>query len=358
MASEGEPFARRVAVAVALLASIGLVVALFVLGVQILLAAFGGILLAVLLHAASEALKRHTPLSYPWALTVVTVALALALVGAAWFAAPRIAREVEDLGEQLPILLSEIEGSLERRAAGRWVLRRAESVMDGTGGDLDVLYDWASYVLVVVFVGLFAAASPRLYVEGTVQLFPIRHRERVRELLARLGHTLRWWLIGQALAMVVIGVSTFFVLLAFDMPLPFVLGGLVGLLGFVPYLGPLVGGIPIAMIAATRGATELVTVMSAYVVVQTLEGYVVTPLIQRRMVYLPPVLTIVSQVLLGVVLGVLGFVFATPLAAVLLVLSRFYRAHVLGDEAAWTERRRERRRATSARSAEPEPASS
>jgi predicted PurR-regulated permease PerM len=75
-------------------------------------------------------------------------------------------------------------------------------------------------------------------------------------------------------------------------------------------------------------------VVAAYTAVQMVEGYIITPLIQHRMVYLPPAFTIITQILMGSLLGILGFVLATPFAAVLLVLSRVYRARVLGDHAA------------------------
>jgi predicted PurR-regulated permease PerM len=161
-------------------------------------------------------------------------------------------------------------------------------------------------------VGLFAAANPRLYVDGTVALVPLAKRERAREVMHRLGNALRWWLIGQAIAMLLIGVSTWLVLWAFGVPLAPVLGVIVGLLGFIPYLGPIIGVVPVALVAATLGTTTLLYVLAAYTAVQLVEGYVITPLIQHRMVYLPPVFTIITQILLGTLLGILGFVLALP----------------------------------------------
>jgi predicted PurR-regulated permease PerM len=208
-------------------------------------------------------------------------------------------------------------------------------------GALGVLSDWFYYVLTAFFVGLFAAAKPSLYIEGTAALFPLRMRGRVRHLLEELGHTLRWWLLGQGLAMLLIGVSTWLVLWAFGIPLAPLLGVMVGLLGFIPYIGPILGLIPVALVAGTQGADTLLYVVGAYTAVQLVEGYVVTPLIQHRMVYLPPVFTIVMQVVLGKILGILGFILATPLAAVVLVLSRFYREDLLGERGAVDRGRRD-----------------
>ncbi len=329
----------RMVIVVSIVAAAGLLLLLFVLGIKILLATFGGILIAVLLHAFSAPLARSTFLSYRWALAVVVVAILGILGAGGWLLAPQIAEQADQLGRQLPVALGGIEQYLQQQGWGRLILDQAQrgvlpSVEENGSEALSTISQWSYYFLVAIFVGLFGAASPRLYTEGAVRLVPLRHRARVRDLIVALGHTLRWWLIGQGLAMLLIGVSTMILLWAFGIPLAIVLGLIVGLLGFIPYLGPIIGAVPVALIAATQGPLLLLYVMLAYTGVQMLEGYVATPLIQHRMVYLPPAFTIASQILLGSVLGIIGFVLATPLAAVALVLSRFYRADILGDEEA------------------------
>lgn len=331
-----DPFVRRAVTVTVIIVLTGLLLALFVLGIEVLLAAFGGVLIAVLLKAFSGLVERHTPLSYGWSLTAVVLTILIVLGIGGWLLAPRIAEQTNQLGEQLPTVVEDIEAFLQQQQWGQWVLEQAQNgsmLSAGAAGEgVSAFSQWSSYVIVAVFVGLFGAADPHLYQAGTVHLFPLRHRDRIHDLIDELGYTLRWWLIGQALAMLVIGVSTTIVLWIFDIPLAIILGIIVGLLGFVPYLGPIIGAIPVALIAVTEGAMQLLYVMLAYVGVQLLEGYVATPMIQHRTVYLPPIFTIISQLLLGTVIGILGFVFATPLAAVVLVLTRFYRSDILGDE--------------------------
>jgi predicted PurR-regulated permease PerM len=340
-ASEG--YGRRLVQAVLVTALAGALLALAVLGIDILLAAFGGILFAILLRTLTGLLTRFTPLGDGVALTLVVLAGTALVVGAGWLLAPQIGAETDGFGQQAAEIAGDIEEFLQQHGWGRWILEQlqngggdgaAAGAMTALGSVFGAASAWSTYLLTGFFVGLFAAANPRLYIDGTADLFPIRHRTRVREVLHRIGNALRWWLIGQAIAMLMIGVSTWLVLWAFGVPLAPVLGVIVGLLGFIPYLGPIIGALPVALVAATLGATTFLYVIAAYTAVQMIEGYVITPLIQHRMVYLPPVFTIITQILLGSVLGILGFVLATPLAAVILVLSRFYRADVLGDEEA------------------------
>jgi len=345
---EHDGFLRRLVLVVLVTALAGVLLALLILGYDILLAAFGGILFAILLRTLTGLLTRVTPLSDGFALTLVLVLGTTLIVGTGWLLAPQIGAETEGFQQQVQTIGADVEEFLQQHGWGRWLLDQlqeggGDGATEGAMAALSSIFGtaslWSTYLLTGFFVGLFAAANPDLYVRGTVALFPLRHRARVDEILCRLGRALQWWLIGQAIAMVMIGVSTWLVLWAFGVPLAPVLGLIVGLLGFIPYLGPIIGAVPVALVAATMGTTTLLYVFLAYTAVQMVEGYVITPLIQHRMVYLPPVFTIITQILLGTLMGILGFVLATPLAAVILVLSRFYRADLLGDREALEKNR-------------------
>lgn len=341
---------RRVLPVVLLISLAASVAALLVLGIDILFAAFGGILFAVLLRALTGLVGRYTPIPQRWAYTVVLFVLVVLVTGAALVAAPFAQEQVQQAREEIPRIMADVEAFLEERDWGRWILRQtrqgggeeaAQGALMAAGALLGELTNWFYYTLTAFFVGLFAAARPALYTEGVANLFPLGKRERVLRVLDELGFTLRWWLTGQLLSMVIIGASTWLVLYLLGVPLALPLALLVGLLGFVPYLGPIVGLVPVAIVAGMQGADLLFYVAGIYVVVQILEGYVITPLIQHRMVYLAPMFTVIAQILLGSIFGALGFIFASPLAAVVLVLSRFYREDLLGERGVVAQGREE-----------------
>ncbi len=364
---------RRTVTVLLLTVVFGLLAAVFALGIDILLAVFAGVLVAIFLRALTNLITRVTPVPDGWALVVVLATLLGGIGAAGWLLAPNVVEQAEELAERIPEIVGDIEDYLQERGWGRWILdqtgqggatgarrvdaspqgpaateppedegsgssmiRLPEDAARGVGGWLAWLPTWGTYVLTALFVGLFGAANPSLYTNGVVHLVPIRHRPRTRELLDRIGYTLRWWLIGQLFSMVLIGVSTTIVLWIFDVPFAVVLGLIVGLLGFIPYLGPIIGIVPVALIAATQDLTTLVYVVMAYTGVQLLEGYVANPLIHQGTVHLPPATTVAIQMLMGTVIGIIGIVLATPLAAVLLVVSQFYRSDVLGDPGAET----------------------
>jgi predicted PurR-regulated permease PerM len=344
--AEVDPFVRRAVVVVLLLGAAAGLGVLAVRGVYVLLAAFAGVLVAVVLNAGGRFLAGRTPLGYGVSLTLTVLLVAGLLTGAGWLLGSQVAAQAGEFGELLPQVTAEVRGYLEEQGWGQWLLAQVDG--QGGGGDgeegggemgggqllalLGALSNLLTYLLVAVFVGLFGAANPGLYMEGVVGLTPPAHREAMREVQSALGYTLRRWMLGQGIAMVLIGVSTAIVLSLFGIRLALVVGLLVGLLGFIPYLGPIIGLVPVAIVAAPDGAMTLVWVLLAYTGIQMVEGYGITPLIFEKTVYLPPVFTIIMQIVLGAALGIMGIVLATPLAAVLLVLARAYRRYVLLDD--------------------------
>jgi predicted PurR-regulated permease PerM len=202
---------------------------------------------------------------------------------------------------------------------------------NAVGPAVSALLHWFTILLTIFFVGLFAAANPQLYKDGLVHLAPLRHRPVVRELIGEISYTLRWWLIGRGIAMLMVGVTTGVVLGLLGIPFALLMGILAGLLTFIPYLGPIAAGVPIVLFALLEGPQQALWVFLAYTAIQQVEGNVLDPIIMHKLIYIPPVLTIVMQVLMGVVLGIMGVVMATPLAAILVVLNKFYRREILGD---------------------------
>lgn len=186
-------------------------------------------------------------------------------------------------------------------------------------------------VAIVLFVGLFLAASPALYRDGVVRLFPRKNRPRIEQILNEMGRTLWSWLLGRFASMLITGLGTGIGLAILGVPLPFVLGGLTGLLTFIPNIGPAIGLALSVLVALPQGGNTAVWVIVVFLGFQILESYVVTPLIQHRQVSIPPAALIVWQVVLGLLAGFLGIAVSTPILAVLFVLVRMaYLEDVLG----------------------------
>lgn len=292
---------------------------------------FAGILWAALLDACVRGLTGHAGMQRNHAVYLV-IAATLAIVAALfWFAGSYIWSQANELYGALSEQLQDIgtfienvtgESVAENRPMS--VLRELSSFFGSGNGESGGAFSLAASTLgslgnalIIYFVGVFLLVEPDLYKRGLVRLFPKRHREGVDHAMHEAGETLRSWLTGKLLSMSIIFAMTWIGLMLLGYPFAFALGLLAGLLAFVPNIGPILTYIPIALLGLSEGLTTVALGLAVYAVAQTVESFLVTPLIQKRMVSLPPALIFFAQVLGGILFGLWGVALATPLAAIL-----------------------------------------
>ena len=306
-----------------------------------LLLVFLAILLAVSLRGAANGIAAHTPLSPRLALAVIMVLVVAAIAGFFTWVGPRLVQQAYDLMTALAHEGQSLAARYGHTQWGRALLQKlnaagtqaaqslAEPMLTAAGSTVNAVA--AVFVLVVTM--LYFASSPRLYVNGLVTLVPRQRRARTREILDKVSHVLRWWFLGQLIDMTVIGIFTVIGLAVIGMPMALALGVIAGILTFVPYFGAILAAIPALAIALGQSPHMALLTALVFTFCHVIEGYIVSPLIQDRMVRLPPALVILSMTFLGSLFGPMGIIMATPLAAAGLVLvSELYVVDVLKDE--------------------------
>jgi predicted PurR-regulated permease PerM len=204
------------------------------------------------------------------------------------------------------------------------------SRLAGVGGA--VLGGLADFVLVVI-AGIYIAASPHTYRKGLVQLFPIGQHERAEGSLSAAGQALKLWLVGQMISMAGVGVLSSLAFWFIGLPSPFALGLIAGLADFIPFVGPIIGALPAVLLAFTVDGTTVLWTVLAVVAIQQIEGNIITPLVQKRAVAIPPALALFAILAGGILFGTLGLIFGFPLAVVTFVLvKKLYVRETLGEE--------------------------
>ena len=337
------PLATVAMFLVAVAAALGIVALLLEFGILwLLLLLFAGVLLGVMLRGLAMGVHRRTGLSEGKALGLVVVLIIGGLVGLVWWSAPRLAEQANQMAKEIPKAIEQLKGSLSQYPWAQGVVAQAPSVQEMAGGP-DLIRKMTGiagrtlngivYAVVVLIIGIYLASAPEENLQGVVLLFPCRRRHRVREVLLEAGETLRLWMIGQLIPMVVIGLLVGTGLWLLKIPMAWTLGLLAALFNFIPNFGQLISMVPAALLALSQGPEKALYVVGLCLAAQSIEGYLVTPLVQQRMVQLAPALTIASQVVLGILVGGIGVALAAPLTAALLVLVKMlYVEDVLGEE--------------------------
>jgi predicted PurR-regulated permease PerM len=313
-----------------LLVAIGLVALAAVLWTtaQALVIAFGGVVLASVLLSLSTPLSRATGLPARWSLLVVVLVLAGIAVAFGWLFGNEVATQFSELQRKLPEAAAKFRDWLDGSPAGQALVRSAQrfgansDALSKAGSVVSGVVGAAGNLLLIVFLAIYFAHAPTLYRNGAVRLVPVSRRAQVGRALDEAGVALRKWLVAQVIAMVAVGVLTGGALALMGVPLALLLGVLAGLLEFVPVIGPIVSAVPGVLLAFSKGPEMAVYVALVYTAVQQVESNVITPLVQRWAVKLPPVIGLLSILVCGLLFGVIGVVFAMPIAVVTMVMVR------------------------------------
>ena len=293
---------------------------------QVVLLAFAAMLFAIALKAIARIIERRSPVGPKTALVIATVLTALVIAAFFYLTGSQIRTQLGQLVASLPSALATVGDQLGIERLDQQLAEGLESLL-GQSGMVSQFVAATSATLTVIgsailvaVAGIFLAARPDYYRHGTLILLPRRHREQANRALGHVGIGLERWLLGQLISMLLIGVIITAGLYLLGVPSAFALGFLAGLAEFVPVIGPILAFVPAIVVAAPEGIETALAVLALYVVVQQIESNLIMPLVQRRVVDLPPVLALFSVLALTILFGPLGLLLGTPLTVALMIL--------------------------------------
>ncbi len=287
-----------------------------------LLTLFGGFLFSLILHGVSSAIARWTKIRYGVCLSAVLLFLVGAAVLGAIGLGPTLKEQVRDLVTRVPAAFHDLTSRL-RQATGAALpsagLPDPKLFTSGATAALSAVVEIVGASVVVTFVGVYGAARPDDYTKAALAVTPYAYRSRVKTILERVSKNLTRWLLGRLVAMLFVGVASSAAFALLHVPLALALGVLAGLLTFVEYVGAILSAVPPFLIALTMSPTTAVAVLGVFAVLHVLEGYVLTPILARASVRIPPAIALAAQVMLAALVGPVGMTFSTPLLAAAIV---------------------------------------
>ena len=298
---------------------------------------FAAILFAIILRSIANLFERFLPVSTPWSLLLAGLLMTAVVALFFFLLGIQIQTQLLTMIEKLPEYISALGDrfgveDLEETAAQKFQEISGDTGLLGTAaGYTSVFLNVLASLILIVITGIYLASHPRLYFYGFLKLIPQPLIENIATVLEKIGHALQLWLIGQLVSMVIIAVITTTGLLIIGVPSALALGFLAGVAEFVPILGPILASIPAILLAFSEGGTMVYWVIGLYIVIQQLESYLIMPLVQRRAVQLPPVLTLLAIVAFGLLFGLPGILLGAPLTVVALVaVEQLYVRDTLG----------------------------
>jgi len=299
------------------------VVALAVLLAQPLLVIFGGVVFAGMIEGGQRLLGRVLPLPR---LARIAVLLLLTVAFGVWlvmFAGNQIAQQalllptiIEAQGLRLLAWGNEhgikVQLSDANKVAGE-LLGGIGQLTSAVGG----IVGGFTTALLIVILGIYFALEPDLYQRGLAWMLPGGSREHWHGTTHRMGKVMRMLLFGRIVGMVVEGFCTWLLLAAYGVPMAGLLGLLTGLLAFLPNIGAPISGVLMILVGFSGGANMGYYCIMVYVVVQTVDGNIIVPMVAKKTADLAPALVLGAQLIFGVLFGVLGLMLADPLVAMI-----------------------------------------
>lgn len=293
---------------------------------DLILLFFGAIIFATVIRGFAQPLESVLHLSTRTAVLLTVVAGVLIAIAGAWIVGDRLAAQFGDLRERVPQALEAVTNWLKGHSAGVEILSAWDDVRNEpppwgrfanlAGSTLGAIGS-ASLMLILA---LYLAMDPRQYRQGFIRLIPPDYREDIDAALTASGDALSKWLKGQGISMLFVGVATAIGLALLQVPLALTVGVIAGVLAFIPFFGPIASGVLAVMLAFIEGPEKALYVAMLCLAIQQIEGNVLMPLVQRWAVELPPVLGIAAAVIFGILFGIAGVLFATPLMVIVMVL--------------------------------------
>ncbi len=327
---------------------------------------FAGMLLGVALNAMTNMLGRVVSLTHSLRLTIVCLVLAGLLSGVVFLGGATIAQQATALSGTIKSQLVNVKAFLEKNgidtsyfdlgnaaapptdsstpaisgAPTTHNLPSAGAIASSGGAivsqTLKLLLGTVSAVgnfFIVLFLGLTFAAQPSVYRTGLLFMAPVRHRARATVIVDRIGETLERWLIAQIITMFAVFLVTWIGLAIIGIQSSFILGIQAGLLAFIPTVGALIGGLIVVLASLASGWVAAASAFVLFLGVHALESYILTPIIQRHALDIPPATLFAFQILLGVVFGIWGLALALPLMAIVKVMIDYFKADEIAADA-------------------------
>lgn len=310
-----------------LLAALWLVLRLWELGLQLILA----MMLAAALDPAVRRLQRlRLPRAVAVAVVVGGVVVAIALAGV--LLVPPLVDEARAFAEELPDRVEDYRRVLEQnsdlyarvRSGAEGASANPSSLLGGliAVGQGLVTAVTTSFLLLVMTVYILVDGA-RIYA-WLIRYVPHRHKVKLDRTIPEVTKVISGYVAGQLITSSMFGIFTFVTLTVLGVPQPLFLAVVAAVADAIPIAGVLIATVPAVLLALTVSPTAAVAVLVAYIAYQQIENYVIVPRVYRQTLQISSFAVLVAVLIGGTLLGVVGVLLALPVAAAVPVVEKIW----------------------------------
>jgi predicted PurR-regulated permease PerM len=292
---------------------------------NIILMAFAGVLIAVYFQGLAEFLETKLKLNRKLASFISIAGTLLLLVLLIWLIGATIQRQAAELSDALPNTINTAREKLSHTTIGQEILKyssgdNSQKLLDTLSTLFSTSFGVVGELYIILFFGIFFTADPSLYKKGILSIFPRNKKNTGERILLRISIALKGWLKSILISMVLITILLAGSLALIGLRVTIVLGLFAGMLEIIPNFGPMIAMIPGVLMGLTISTKTAVIVALTYIGSQTIVGSFVIPLVQKKIIHLPPAVTFMSQLIMGILCGVLGIILAVPILSIMIIL--------------------------------------
>ncbi|MGZ5285682.1 MAG: AI-2E family transporter, partial [Flavisolibacter sp.] len=319
-------FPQKVWIAGGIIALITIMIFLLKATFNVMLLILAGTLIAVYFRGLADLIRRNTRLKHGACMAISIGGSILLLILVFWMIGAKLQEQITALTETMPTTIENAKNQLNETSLGKKLVDKlsspqAQKDAEMLAGNLfKSTFGLLGDIYVILFIGIFFTVSPKLYTKGIVQLAPPAQQNKADDVVNKMSDNLKKWLKGQLFAMLVVMILTGVGLLIIGVPMWLALAVIAGLLNFIPNFGPIIAMIPAVLIGLMESPSTAMIVAGLYILIQVIESNFITPMVQQKLVSIPPALIIIAQLLIAPLTGVWGLVLATPLMVITIVL--------------------------------------
>jgi predicted PurR-regulated permease PerM len=250
-----------------------------------------------------------------------------------YLTAPIFISELKQLSQHLPAYFKQISPVLQQMGIDTTqtfdsftqllmggLAQSSKGVISAVTAFLGGLYSTAFILTTAFFLSLEEGAFEKFL----MLISPKKYEENIAILFQRAQNKVSSWFGARILSCIFVGLASFIIFYIFGVKYAFILALVSGVLNFVPYIGPwITTALLIVFIAVSSGSwLAVLYVLIAVFIIQEIENKLLTPLLMKKMVDVPPVLVLVSLLVGAKLFGFLGTIFAVPVFGIIYEFSK------------------------------------